>query len=157
MDHLRFDLLTKAVGTPSSRRAVVSALAALAVGRAALPAEAAQCEQGCKKKGRCCGKCFEKTIDPKTNDPTAYFCCPHKSFCKGITVSAEDVRADQCCYNDEVCLQAGDDRLGDNKGNGVCCRICSDPEHNGCCPSAFYCNNGTCEPIGTARLPRGRR
>lgn len=150
MDHLRFDLLTKAVGTPSSRRAVVSALAALAVGRAALPAEAAQCEQGCKKKkGRCCGKCFEKTIDPKTGNATDYFCCPHKSFCKGI----DDARPDQCCYSDEVCVRNDPDRLSQTNGNKLCCRTCG----NTCCSSADFCDNGSCKSIGTARLPRGRR
>ena len=148
MDHLRFDLLTKAVGTPSSRRAAVAALAALAVGRGAPPAEAAQCEQGCKKKkGRCCGKCFEKTIDPKTGNATDYFCCPHKSFCKGI----DDARPDQCCYSDEVC--ARDDPGRNTGGNGLCCRTCGDA----CCSSAEYCKDGTCTTIGTARLPRGRR
>ena len=96
--------------------------------------------------------CFAETVSPTDGQPTSFGCCPPE-----LTCTSQSSLPDQCCYPGESCRPDLAVTFGIEVETN-CCRPCPARGKDGCCIHAVdECIAGTCQPPGTARLPRNRR
>lgn len=105
----------------------------------------------------CLNTCFATVKNSAEAPPEGYACCPADKVC--LTPRTDGFFPDQCCYPDEVCdpdrVNPASPRFAID-ADSLCCRRCV--ANTTCCPYGFFCAaTDTCEPLGTARLPRSRR
>jgi hypothetical protein len=183
MDGFRFDHLTRLVGARLTRRTSFALLTAGAISHGASSGTSGKkkkskkisvCYKGKTRKVKkqdwkkkykgatkgpncgagCCADtfCFAEAVNPTDGQPTSFGCCP-----PDLTCTSQSSLPDQCCYPGESCRPDLAVTFGIEVETN-CCRPCPAGGKDGCCIHAVdECIAGTCQPPGTARLPRKRR
>jgi hypothetical protein len=170
------DALARSLATRGgTRRTLMAALAgAAALAPMLIPDAEAKRKKKKKKKrckfsptcdGGCCAPevCFAKEIDLTDRTPLSFACCPPHLLSINPTGTG---LPDQCCYDNET---PKPELANNGNADMLCCRPCpSANEAEGCfvgegwldgciIQSQYECIDGSCQPSGTARLPRVRR
>jgi hypothetical protein len=144
MDHERFDDLTRALATTTSRRQFLKTLAGsaaggllalLGIGEAAADDTCKPIGKKCRKNAQCCsGNCAEGKCAP-CKDP-------------GVACSSDS----ECCSG-ACCLTASGEKFCCDRPDGICCPPGSDAL---CCSAGQVCCHDasiTCCPAGTTCCP----
>jgi len=154
MEDSRFDELTKALSTPTSRRQALKTFTATTLaGILSLSSLDKVFAKHCTANGHKCRSskdCCSGLCDPTTSTcvcPPSPACnsecpCPSDSTCINGTCCPNQLACGSVCCSGGTCCSFG-----------VCCGLGTICTSNGtCCPTSQLCPNGSCCPTGTTCL-----